>query len=393
MKNFQKILFAVVVVDLIINLLWDKEVSNTIVASLKYLYLAGVILALLTILKAKSWRKDSEHLEMNRRTIFKNLPCTLKVISPKYEILMMNREGTRMTGFPETAVLGKKCYDVFGNKEICQGCPVPSAIESKTVCTTHKHSWSVQGTAVYVEQTAIPILDGDGEVEYVLESALDITEKEELENKFNSMFVETVSSFASLVGSRDHSTGSHSKRVNHIGVMIGRQLRLPDSIIEEISISALLHDIGKIGISENVLNKKGKLTPAEYAEIQQHCAIGYDALKGIEPLREIADYVRYHHEAFDGSGYPLGLKGKDIPLVSRILSVADVFEALTADRVYRKAMDFNQALAIMKSGRGIKFDPTVLDAFLACVGERRQQSKLGVKGSCDIALFEKAVHY
>jgi|GEM_PF-2605799 len=200
------------------------------------------------------------------------------------------------------------------------------------------------------------------------------------------LFIETVSSLTKLIGSRDHSTGTHSKRVRDIAGLIGRRLRLPRDVLNDIAVSALLHDIGKIGIPENILNKMGRLTLEEFAVIQLHPEIGYNAIKTIEPLRKIALYIRHHHEAFDGSGYPSGLRGQEIPMVSRILSVADVFEALTADRVYRKAMKFEEAIALLRNGRGMKFDSVVLDAFMQCVdgGEvvGSEQSYLSQRKTC-----------
>lgn len=370
MENLKKLLITVIAADFVFNLLGSSTIGSFLTPYRQYLENIGLFLILLFLLKTticKNKLTVMQQMEKNSQTVFENMPCTIKVISPEFDILMLNREGTILSGVYEQDVLGKKCYDVFGNGKMCEDCPIPRVMTTKNVCRVRQHPWKIHESAVYVEQTAIPIFDNDGNVKCIMESAVDVTKLQELKNRNNNIFIETVSSMAKLIGSRDHSTGTHSEGVCGIGLMIGKQMQLPRSVIEEIGVAALLHDIGKIGIPENILNKKGKLTPAEYVEIQQHCEIGYHALKDIEPLRTIAEYVRYHHEAFDGSGYPFGLKGEGIPLISRILSVADVFEALTADRVYRKAMGFDQALSIMKAGRGTKFDPVVLDAFLECV--------------------------
>ncbi|MEN6412363.1 MAG: HD domain-containing phosphohydrolase [Veillonellales bacterium] len=372
MENLKKMLIAVIAADLGLNLLGTiRHISGTIAAYLQYLDDIGLSLILLILLRAtvgKSKLADMQR-EVNSKAIFENMPCTIKLISPEFDILMLNREGSRLSGVHEQEILGKKCYDVFGSGKMCEDCPVPKVMTEKTVCRVQQHIWRIHGSELYVEQTAIPIFDNNGNVKCILESAVNLTEQYELKNRNSNMFIETVSSLAKLIGSRDHSTGTHSERVCGIGLLIGKQLQLPLTVMQEIGVAALLHDIGKIGIPENILKKQGKLTPAEYKEIQRHCEIGYNALKDIEPLQRIAEYVRYHHEAFDGSGYPFGLKGEAIPLISRILSVADVFEALTADRVYRKAMSFEQALNIMREGREKKFDPVVLDAFLECIAE------------------------
>lgn len=370
LKNLKMMLYLVVLADLILNLVEIIELKSEITLYLRYLYIVGLLLVLAAAIRTKELKdkiRHAEWLEQNTQVVLKNIPCAIKVISPDFDVVMMNKEATHLFGINEEEAVGNKCYNVFGDGKICDDCPVPQAVASRAVYRTNKHVLKTNRDCLFVEQTAIPIVDNNGSVQYILSSALDLTEKEELKDMNNRMFFETVSSLAKLIGSRDHSTGSHSKGVHDIGVMIGKQLGLSADNLEEIAIAALLHDIGKIGIPENILNKKGKLTAEEYKEIQQHCQIGYDALKNIEPLRKIAEYVRFHHEAFDGSGYPCGLKGEEIPLVSRTLSVADVFEALTADRVYREAMSIDQALTIMKNGRGTKFDPVVLDAFLECI--------------------------
>lgn len=180
------------------------------------------------------------------------------------------------------------------------------------------------------------------------------------------MFIETVSSLAQLIDSRDHSTGLHSERVRTIALAIGNQLNLSEVERQDLSVAAILHDIGKIGIPDDILHKPGKLSVEEFSIIKSHAQIGYDTLKNMELFREIAKYVRFHHEAFDGSGYPCNLSGNSIPIIAKILCIADVYEALTSDRVYRKAVSYERSLAIMHEGAGKKFDPQVLQAFFKC---------------------------
>lgn len=313
---------------------------------------------------------------MNRRayfesqllgTIFRYVPCIILTVSPSFDVLMANKAACKLAGLNEKGILGRKCYDIFGDGFICPGCAVANAVDFRSICRGRKHKQRPDGTDCYIEQTAVPVFNRDGSLKCVMEISLDVTKRAELEEENERIFIETVSSLANLIGSRDRSTGTHSQRVRDIAVQIGKRLQLPQEVIHEISISAILHDIGKIGIPENILNKTGSLTPAEFAVIQRHTVIGYNALKNIEPLRKIANYIHFHHESFDGRGYPRKLTGEAIPLVSRILSVADVFEALTADRVYRKAMPFEQAMDIMQEGRATKFDPVVFDAFSKCV--------------------------
>ena len=125
-----------------------------------------------------------------------------------------------------------------------------------------------------------------------------------------------------------------------------------------------MHDLGKIGISEKILLKKSKLTKSEFEEIKKHPQIGADILRPIQFLRNIIPLVFYHHEKWDGSGYPSGIKGEEIPIGARIISIADVYQSLTSDRPYRKAFTKEKAMKILKSGSGTQFDPRITGVFL-----------------------------
>lgn len=181
--------------------------------------------------------------------------------------------------------------------------------------------------------------------------------------------LEAVAALVKLIDCRDRSTGRHSERVCSLALMLGRRLQLSDIDLTDLAIAASLHDIGKIGIPENILQKKDSLTEAEFAIIKKHPQIGCNAIKDIAAFRKVAQYVCFHHEAVDGSGYPCHLIGDEIPLPAKILSVVDVYEALTADRVYRRAMSSEAALQLMTKERGKKFDPIVLDTFFLCLSE------------------------
>jgi HD-GYP domain-containing protein (c-di-GMP phosphodiesterase class II) len=212
-----------------------------------------------------------------------------------------------------------------------------------------------------------------GIADYALEIVLDITKKVQRERENTDLYIQTVTALAKLIEDRDTSTRAHSQRVREVALAIGIELGLPPEVIDEISIAAVLHDIGKIGIPEKILNKPGKLTDKEYELVKLHPQIGYDTLKNISRLKNISEYILYHHERFDGTGYPTQKRGNDIPLVSRILCVADVYEAITSDRVYRKAMTVEQALVVMYKGKGTHFDPEVIDVLFIYLARNDQQ--------------------
>ncbi len=165
---------------------------------------------------------------------------------------------------------------------------------------------------------------------------------------------------------RDDATGQHTLRVGIISAAIARQLRLPEDFIENLERVAPLHDIGKIGVPDEILLKPGKLDPAEWETMKQHTTIGFEILSGSKnPLIVMAEeIVRTHHECWDGKGY-IGMKGEEIPMSGRIVAAADVFDALVHDRPYKNAWPVEKALEELRSQKGKKFDPAVVDAFLA----------------------------
>ena len=191
----------------------------------------------------------------------------------------------------------------------------------------------------------------------------------------------TINSFAELVESRDKSTGNHIKKtaqyVEAIATQLAREGKYRDVLtpeyIHKLKRSAPLHDIGKIAVSDLILNKPGKLTDEEYKIMQTHSAAGYEILKNMEKeagstmdegyLKESIEMAYYHHEKWDGTGYPNKIKGEEIPLSARIMAVADVFDALVAERVYKKPFPFEKAMAIITEGAGKHFDPVVVEAF------------------------------
>ena len=175
----------------------------------------------------------------------------------------------------------------------------------------------------------------------------------------------SLATFANLVALRDEQTSHHCERVAANAVTVGRSLGLDEQELRELYWEGILHDLGKVAVPTHVLLKPDKLTPTEFDEVKKHAKLGAEILCSISPRFEaIADGVRSHHERWDGTGYPDGLAGTDIPLSGRILAVVDVFEAITSDRPYRGAMTADQAVNMVTSGRGTHFDPDVVDAFL-----------------------------
>jgi HD-GYP domain-containing protein (c-di-GMP phosphodiesterase class II) len=188
--------------------------------------------------------------------------------------------------------------------------------------------------------------------------------------KEHRIFIHTAIALAAAIDARDPYTHGHTERVTNYSLAIAKELEgLPEiaaynNFRETLQIAALLHDIGKIGIPDRVLNKHTRLTPEEYEEIKKHSIIGSTILNPIKELRDVSREVRAHQECYDGSGYPDGLKGTGIPLIARIIGVADAFDAITTNRSYRKARTAEEAVQELKRCSGSQFDPVIVSAFL-----------------------------
>jgi HD-GYP domain-containing protein (c-di-GMP phosphodiesterase class II) len=180
------------------------------------------------------------------------------------------------------------------------------------------------------------------------------------------LFAASVRALTSAIDAKDPYTHGHSERVSRVAVCIGEQMGLNKDQLDTIYLGGLLHDIGKIGIDDHVLNKPGALTPEEFEHIKKHPQLGYDILRGVRQLQKILPIVLHHHESWDGTGYPHGLAGESTPLLARIAAVADAFDAMSSDRPYRQGMPDEKLDAILREGAGQQWDPAVVDAFFAC---------------------------
>ena len=177
-------------------------------------------------------------------------------------------------------------------------------------------------------------------------------------------FLGITMAFAEALEKRDNYTGGHTRRVCEYSMAIARHMNLPEKQLQELHLSAILHDIGKIGVPDRVLQKPGKLEPDEFAEMNRHPVLGSEILEHVKSLRAMIGGVRNHHEKYDGSGYPDRKKGEEIPLIGRIIAVADSFDAMTSTRPYRTALSHETALYELETNSGKQFNPDIVVAFL-----------------------------
>jgi HD-GYP domain-containing protein (c-di-GMP phosphodiesterase class II) len=186
----------------------------------------------------------------------------------------------------------------------------------------------------------------------------------ELEEQQKAARNTVICAFNQLLDLKDLGTGKHSTRLAEWAVRIGRLIGMSEPDLYQLEVAAMVHDVGKIGVPDAILHKPGKLTLEERAIIQKHPEYGWSILRLFDSLEQASLYVLHHHESLDGSGYPAGLKGEDIPLGARIVSVVDSFDAMISSRSYRSGLPHDEAVRRLLAASGTQFDPAIIDVFV-----------------------------
>lgn len=202
------------------------------------------------------------------------------------------------------------------------------------------------------------------------------TEFMRLSEEMRATYMESTNALVNAIDAKDHYTQEHSKNVSKYGVVLSRKLALSESEIEVIKYAGLLHDIGKIGISQEVLTKKGQLSDREFEILRKHPVIGANILKDVKFLEKEVPIVLHHHERYDGTGYPHGLKGREIPLGARIMAVVDAYDAMTTDREYRRKLSTDEAVRELIAGKDSQFAPEVVDCFVLLIEDAGEKGLL-----------------
>lgn len=196
--------------------------------------------------------------------------------------------------------------------------------------------------------------------------------------EMRNVYFNTIKTLSNAIDAKDEYTNGHSQRVAKYAVGIAQEMKLSPKRIERVKTSAILHDIGKIGIADSIINKPGKLNFNEFHSIKQHPEIGANIIKDVDFLFEESEIIRYHHERYDGMGYPSSLMMDEIPLEASIIAVADSYDAMTSDRAYRKAMPKEKALSIILSEAGKQFHPDVVESFLRMMDKYEESEEYAV---------------
>ncbi len=203
-------------------------------------------------------------------------------------------------------------------------------------------------------------------------AALELSPVEATKKEYFELAIKTL---LNALKCKDNYTWGHSLRVAYFCVSAGKEMQLSDDQIYELEVSALFHDIGKIGVPDSVLLKPSRLTDDEFLEMKLHPTKSFEILHDLPIFRKIAANVKYHHERFDGRGYPEGLKGENIPLFSRIILIADTFDAMTSSRPYRKGLPFEVAFSELREFGGTQFDPDIVEKFISCMTKEQRKNE------------------
>ena len=203
-------------------------------------------------------------------------------------------------------------------------------------------------------------------------AALELSPIELIKKEYFELVIKTL---LSALKCKDDYTWGHSLRVAYFCVSVGREMGLSEAEVYELEVSALFHDIGKIGVPDSVLLKPSRLTDDEFLEMKLHPSKSFEILQDFPIFRNMAINAKYHHERYDGRGYPEGMKGENIPLYSRIILISDTFDAMTSTRPYRKGLPFDVAFAELREFAGTQFDPNIVEKFISCMTKEQDKNE------------------
>jgi putative nucleotidyltransferase with HDIG domain len=355
----------------------------------------------------KDNRRASDKYLKDWKILIDTLPLPVSIVDTSFNIIMTNAAMTTLLG-DNTDILDRKCYQVFHHSEHpVENCPMLRTLRTGKCEKTKLFEPFLKKT--FMLNTAPIIIKGN--MLGIIHTAIEINEMSHLEddnsdliniygeeinklktqtmnaqrgrdaflnmledinesyNELEDLFLKLVHVMVNILDAKSPWTKGHSERVATYAEKIAMEMLIDADEIKNIRLAGLLHDIGKIGTYDYLLDKPGKLTREEFDIVKEHPSLGANILKEIKQLKDIIPYIKYHHEKLDGNGYPTKLKGEKIPLGARILHVADSFDSMTSDRPYRPAPGINYALSELNKFKGSQFDHTVVEAFLKVLKE------------------------
>ncbi|MDD5774092.1 MAG: HD-GYP domain-containing protein [bacterium] len=340
--------------------------------------------------KTQRSEKHLEHAANEWKTTFDSMPYGVMLIDNEYKIVRTNKYISDLYKIPIKELISQKCYQALHKKgSPVEDCPLEKSIKTQKA-ETYEYFNSVFNK--YLKITVTPVFgEGRDPIAFV-HLIIDNTEVKQQENKlidsrnaFFNMLKDTdnahnelkelhqdlIIAFANAIDAKSHWTEGHSIGVARYAVTIAKEMGINETEIDVLNTAALLHDIGKIGTFDGILDKKGTLTEEEYGQIMKHPVQGEKILKPIKGLNNVVSIIRSHHEKVDGKGYPDNLTGEKIPLLSKILCVADSFDSMVSERPYRPSVSKKDAISEIKRCSGTQFDPKVVETLLNLVEKEK----------------------
>ncbi len=285
------------------------------------------------------------------------------IMDTKYNVLYCNNDIVYKAMHGKIALDNKKCYEIYKNNEPCHDCRLSEVLTEKKSVTWEMNLRNAKGYEVRREVTLYPTFNSKNEVEKIVSVRL-----EKKEYKEDSI----VEVFACIAESKEDYIKEHSKNVHNICKAIGQEMKLEPEQMKNLEIAARLHDIGNIVIDDDILGKKSKLTDKEVRVLRRHPEYSEEILKKFKPFNEVSKIVRHHHERYDGTGYPDRIAGDKIPLESRIIAIANAYEAMTSHRVYKEKKSEKDIIKEIVELAGAQFDPKVVRAMLSIMSKIRR---------------------
>ncbi len=320
------------------------------------------------------------NLEERRQTIIDMAPMPVYVKDEDFRYVFANAQADDLAGQERGQLLGQTDEAIMSPEALAQTRAADRQILRHGTTYRAEETLEIGGTERTFQTVKFPLFDEDGKATAVCGISTDVTaQKEAIQlrdeltttqqraiEELQSSRLETVDRLARAIEFHDFSTGEHVTRMAVIAAFLGGQLKLDAEQVRLLREAAPMHDVGKIGTSEEILRKPGPLNAAERKEMERHTVIGHEILADSksELLQIAAKIALTHHERYDGTGYPQGLVGEEIPLEGRISAVADVFDALLSDRCYRPALSVPDAVTVIEDGRGTHFDPRIADLLI-----------------------------
>ena len=327
--------------------------------------------------KGKNENNNNITWELFFKKLLQNIDAPVMVADPDGNVVFANKKYLKLFGFSEEDIIGKRWIEeiIPESKREAVRRIIDDIKKSETLSRFDAPVIKAEGVEKYLRWVGIPLSEKETFLYMFVGRETELSEDADVKvhssspEKISTVHEEIVNVIFEASRVSEPDTAEHAARVVSFATALAEKMNIGKERIEGLKVACLLHDLGKLAVDEKILYKKGKLDKDEFEQIKKHPHLGSKVASLVYFLRDIIPIMANHHENYDGSGYPSGIKGEDIPVEARILSVADIYEALTADRPYRKGFTREEAISIIEKEKGHKLDPGITDIFLKMVRE------------------------